>query len=182
MEHPTIFHTLLQSSLPPKEKSAERLRDEAQLIVGAGLLTTSWALSVASFHIINNIGIFEKLRNELVKAMPDPLQLMKWPDLEQLPYLSACMREAVQLSYGVTARSPRISPDAAMKYGEWIIPAGIPVSMSIYDVCQDESIFPDSHSFKPERWLNNPRTADGSPLDRYFVGFGKDSRNCLGIK
>lgn len=156
--------------------------DEAQLIVAAGVSTTAWALSVASFHIINNTDIFEHLRNELVKAMPDPSQPLKWPDLERLPFLNACTREAVRLSYGVAARSPRISPNMPMQYRKWIIPAGIPVSMTIYDVCHDERIFPDSHSFKPERWLDNPRTADGAPLDRYFVGFGKGSRSCLGIK
>ena len=182
VEHPTIFHTVLESDLPPSEKSAERLIDEAQTIVAAGLLTTSWALSVASFHIISDTQIFECLRNELVKAIPDPLQHLKWPDLERLPYLNACTREAVRLSYGVSTRSPRISPKAAMNYREWTIPAGVPVSMTIYDVCHDEHIFPDSYTFKPERWLNNPKTSDGSPLDRYFVGFGKGSRSCLGIK
>ena len=114
--------------------------------------------------------------------MPDPSELMNWPELEHLPYLNACTREAVRLSYGVSTRSPRVSPDASMKYGEWIIPAGVPVSMTIYDVCHDERIFPESFSFKPERWFDNPTAPDGSPLDRYFVGFGKGSRSCLGIK
>jgi cytochrome P450 len=39
----------------------------------------------------------------------------------------------------------------------------------------DESIFPDSHEFRPERWIENPR------LDRYLVSFSKGSRQCLGI-
>ena len=152
------------------------------MIIGAGFLTTSWALSVASFHIIDNTEIFDQLRHELVKAMPNPSELMNWTNLEHLPYLNACTREAVRLSYGVSTRSPRVSPDASMKYGEWMIPAGVPVSMTIYDVSHDERIFPESFSFKPERWFNNPTTPDGSPLDRYHVGFGKGSRSCLGIK
>jgi len=54
--------------------------------------------------------------------------------------------------------------------------------MSIPFLNHDEAIFPDSNSFKPERWLNNPKTADGSSLEKYYVGFGKGTRSCLGIK
>jgi cytochrome P450 len=39
----------------------------------------------------------------------------------------------------------------------------------------DETIFPDSRAFKPERWLSNPH------LDRYLVSFSKGSRQCIGI-
>ncbi|KLP10100.1 Uncharacterized protein Y057_2578 [Fusarium fujikuroi] len=42
-------------------------------------------------------------------------------------------------------------------------------------VHHDERVFPDSHTFKPERWVNDPL------LDRYLVAFGKGGRACLGI-
>lgn len=45
-DHPTIFHELLQSDLPPQEKEVQRLRDEAQTILGAGLETAAWALTI----------------------------------------------------------------------------------------------------------------------------------------
>lgn len=50
VEHPTIFHELLECDLPPQEKSLHRMGEEAQLVVAAGLETTAWALSVSSFH------------------------------------------------------------------------------------------------------------------------------------
>lgn len=53
--------------------------------------------------------------------------------------------------------------------------------MSIPDVSHDESIFPDSHTYIPERWLNDPKTADGVPLDRFMVSFGRGTRACLGV-
>ena len=182
LSHPTVFHTLLESNLPPHEKSKKRLHDDAVMVVGGGLETTSWALSVASFHIINTPAILQKLRAELENAMPDPTNLPDITVLEQLPYLHACTREAVRLSYGVSGRMPRISPHNTMTYGKYTIPPGTPVSMSTVDVHHDESIFPDSHTFKPERWLDNPRAPNGSPLDRYLVAFGKGGRSCLGIK
>jgi hypothetical protein len=69
--HPTIFHELINSNLPPQEKSNARLGDEARLVVAAGLVTTAFALTVASFHIINFLEIFHKLRKELEAAIPD---------------------------------------------------------------------------------------------------------------
>jgi cytochrome P450 len=178
----TIFDDILQSSLPASEKTDDRLTREAQGIVGAGLLTTSWSLSVATFHILNTPSILDKLRSELFSAIPDPNATLEWAKLEKLPYLSAVIKEAARLSYGTASRSPRIIPYKEMRYGEWSIPPGIPISMTTVDVSHDEAIFPESHLFEPERWLGAPRTKDGLPLEKYNVSFQKGQRSCLGIK
>jgi cytochrome P450 len=54
--------------------------------------------------------------------------------------------------------------------------------MTIVDVNHDEDVFPDSHEFIPERWLDNPTTKSGDSLDRYLIGFGKGTRSCVGLK
>lgn len=110
--HPTIFHELINSDLPPHEKSDKRLGDEAKLVIAAGLITTSWALTVASFHIINDAEVFRRLREELKAAMPDSSAApLEWVKLERLPYLNGCVREAIRLSYGIATRNPRLSPE-----------------------------------------------------------------------
>jgi cytochrome P450 len=177
----TIFHEVLQSDLPLAEKSLLRLGDEAQNIVGAGLETTAWTLTNATFYILNSPQILKTLREELHSAMPDPASPLNYQRLESLPYLRACIREAIRLSLGVASRNPRVLSSASM-YRDWNIPAFVPISMTILDVHRDESIYPDPHSFIPERWLDNPKAPDGSALDRYFVAFGKGPRSCLGIK
>jgi len=175
VKHPTIFHELLNSDLPPGEKTDARLGDEAQLIVAAGLITTSWALTVASFHITNDVDIFHKLRKELEAAIPDLAVPLEWVKLEQLPYLNGCVHEAVRLSHGVATRNPRLVPDSELKYENWVIPRNTPVSMTSVDILMDEDIFPNPKAFIPERWIKDPK------LGRYFVPFGKGSRSCLGI-
>jgi cytochrome P450 len=46
----------------------------------------------------------------------------------------------------------------------------------------DESIYPNSFAFVPERWLGNPRGPDGQKyLTRYMTSFGKGTRMCLGM-
>jgi cytochrome P450 len=179
--HPTVFQELIQGNLPGPEKETLRLQDEAQLVVAAGVTTTGWALSTAAFHIINNPPVFARLREELEAAIPDPSAPLSWTELERLPYLTGCVREGVRMSYAVTTRNPRLF-SKPMQYKDWVIPARTPISMTIVDVNDDEAIFPQARTFVPERWINPPKTPDGSSLDRYFVSFGKGSRSCLGVK
>ena len=92
-QHNTVFSALLDSDLPPSELSQTRLEHEAISVTGAGIETTMRALSVASFHIIANPPIFERLREELVNWIPDPSNPPSWDELNQAPYLSACIEE-----------------------------------------------------------------------------------------
>lgn len=176
--HPTIFHELINSEdLPESEKTDARLGDEAQLIVAAGLITTSWALTLASYHIIANPLIAAKLRRELEPSgMSGDLSKFDWHKLEDLPYLQGCVREAMRLGHGVVTRNPRLAPDQDLKYGDYVIKKNTPVSMTSVDVLMNEELFPEPKKFKPERWIDRP------DLDRYFVPFGKGYRQCLGIK
>ena len=86
VDHATPFHEMLNSDLKPKEKSVNRMVQEAQVIIGAAILTTSWAAAVASFHIMDNPEIFKKLRAELEETIPDPATQLDWQTLEPLPY------------------------------------------------------------------------------------------------
>lgn len=184
--HSTIITELIQSNLPDEQKADRRLRDEIQLIVGAGLSTTGWALSVGTYYLLTNPKTLARLRKELDDALPayDPVKPtgnLKWAELERLPYLTAVIKEAVRLSYSTTSRNVRLLPER-VQFGEWQIPERTPISMTIPFLNHDENIFPDSRSFVPERWLDEPKTKNGSSLDRYFVGFGKGTRSCLGVK
>lgn len=49
----------------------------------------------------------------------------------------------------------------------------------------DSEVYDEPNRFMPERWIGAggpPKAVDGSSLDSYFVGFGKGTRMCLGIK
>jgi cytochrome P450 len=175
--HVTVFRELLASKLPPSEKEPKRLAADAQVLVSAGSETTARALTFATFCLLTNSGVLRCLKQELEKAVPtsDPASSISLSQLQNLPYLSGVIKESLRLSYGVAGRLARVRPNEDMKYQSWVIPAGTPVSMTSYDVHHDESVFPDSHFFKPERWIQNPG------LERYLVSFGKGTRQCLGM-
>jgi cytochrome P450 len=54
-----------------------------------------------------------------------------------------------------------------------------PISMSCLLMHHDESIFPDSYRFNPERWTD---PAERKRLEKYMVAFSKGSRMCIGMQ
>ncbi|KAI8931386.1 hypothetical protein NX059_011719 [Plenodomus lindquistii] len=181
----TVFDDLLDSDLPPQEKTLERLSQESQLIVGAGLDTTAHALTAIFFHLLDNPSTYAKLKEELAVAMPEKFQQKSLIELEQIPYLTAVINEALRMDNGVSCRNSRIA-HSPMVYGDYTIPAHTPVGMSSPNIHSNETIFPDAKSFIPERWLDSngalgARTFDGRPLDRYLMAFGRGARQCVGM-
>ncbi|KAL1650733.1 hypothetical protein SLS58_000851 [Diplodia intermedia] len=176
-KQPTIFHELLRSNLPDSEKQLQRLIDEGQTIVGAGSVTTAHYLSVTSYHIIANPQVLQKLQEELQPLMANRSTLPSLRHLEQLPYLKAVINEGYRISYGITARLTRVSPDSPLEYNDWLIPAGTPVGMTSVLIHENEKLFPEPKVFRPERWLQ----PGAQRLEKYLVTFNKGSRACLGM-
>jgi cytochrome P450 len=123
----------------------------------------------------------QELTEDFTIAIPDISTSPSLALLENLPYLGACIQESIRLGYGASGRLSIIAPDEAIvlksqsKSKEWTVPPGTPISMTILLLHHDERIFPSSHTFHPERWLENPR------LDKYLYSFGKGTRQCVGI-
>jgi cytochrome P450 len=153
------------------------------MVIGAGLVTTAWALTNAVYYLLANPEMLEKLRTELFEAIPDlsAPDAFAYQKLERLPYLHGCVREGIRLSHGVSCRIPRIY-DVPMQYGDYVIPPGFPIAMTIYDVHFNEEIYPKAKEFIPERWFGTPKAPNGESLEKYWVAFSKGPRNCLGIK
>jgi cytochrome P450 len=83
----TIFHALLESDLPPEDKSQDRLYQEGRVVIGAGSETTAHALTITHFHILDNLDVQQNLRAELVAALPDRNLPVDLKVVEKLPYL-----------------------------------------------------------------------------------------------
>ena len=175
---PSIFRTLLDSDLPAHDKSASRLMQDAQTLVSGGSVTTTAALSLATYHILSDKHVLKTLRDELAEAIPEPTQPLSLTELEQLEYLTAIVQETLRIGSGIMHRLQRICPDQPLHYNDMVIPAGTPVSMSVFHMHYNSEIFPDPHLFKPERWL--PIESEGRRLQKYLVPFSKGSRACLG--
>ena len=84
----SIFSEILESNLlPPNERSVSHLLDEGTTLVAAGVETTARALATTTFYVLTTPGVLQRLRKELIDAMPSPMDTPSWTQLEQLPYL-----------------------------------------------------------------------------------------------
>lgn len=192
----SIFYELRDSpSLPDTEKTVQRLEDEAILLIMAGLNSlskkrqhqsdiktgtesTAKSICIAHYHLLANPKIMAKLRVEL-STLPNT----RLEDIDRLYYVQAIADEANRLSFGLTGRNPRVSPDVALSYSNssasktiFNIPPGTPVSTSTLLAHTDESIFPDPWTFDPDRWLG----PEGQERKRYMLAYSKGPRMCIG--
>ncbi|KAH8688960.1 cytochrome P450 [Talaromyces proteolyticus] len=175
----TIFDALLDPSLPPSEKTVERLTEEGFILLGAGSETTANTMALAAYHLTKNKLVLEKLRAELKQVMPSPKSSPCWSDLEQLPYLTAVINETLRLAIGGSWRLPRVSPNEALVYENYVIPAGTPMITASYFVHMNPIIFPNPEKFDPDRWIRAHES--GERLSRFIVSFSKGTRQCIGI-
>ncbi|KAL8719988.1 MAG: hypothetical protein Q9225_003080 [Loekoesia sp. 1 TL-2023] len=178
---PSLIRSLIDSDLLPEDqKHPARIKGEAGIAIGAGTLTTSHALKVATYHILANKHVFDNLMAQLRVAIPNLDSPPTFQQLERIPYLMAIMYETLRIFYGVSHRLSRIFPDRPLIYKEWTIPPGTPVSMTIVHIHDNEDIFPFPYNFKPERWL--PLNTNGQRLLKFLVAFGGGSRQCVGME
>jgi cytochrome P450 len=155
--HHSIFHTLLDSDLSATDKETDRLSKEGFVIVAAGGDTTGATISLILFHLIANPAKLTRLRSELAPLFSKTSPPVTWIQLERLPYMSSVVNECLRMDYGVTSRLPRCAPERDTLYKDVAIPLGTPVSMSIFDIHDDPTIFFEPKVFIPERWIRDEK-------------------------
>ncbi|KAI1116506.1 cytochrome P450 [Nemania sp. NC0429] len=175
-----VFRTLLQNDgLPPHEKIYDRISHEGVTVLAAGGETGSATLMMATYFILSDKGdILARLREEVGPLMSNGVSRPSVAELERLPWLTAVVKEALRIST-VTARLTRVAPDEALRFGDWVMPAGTAVSMTPREISFNPELFPSPREFRPERWL--PSNPNLDRCNRYFVAFSKGSRMCLGL-
>ncbi|KAF2870695.1 cytochrome P450 [Massariosphaeria phaeospora] len=198
VDHPTVLHSLLTvTNLPSPELETPRLEDEAFTLLGAGTITTAHTLTTILYHILSKATIKSRLEDELSQlglATADDSSKSKWTQLEKAPYLAAIVSEGLRLSFGVSHRLPRISPDTALHFNgklnekeyEYTIPPGVPVSMTSMFIHLDPTIYTSPQDFDPARWLTSPndseeRQAQLQRMKHYLVPFSRGTRICVGM-
>ena len=153
----------------------------------AGGDTTAIALRSVLYHVLRSSGVYARLSAELTKAqLSVPVS---WKAAQHLPYLDACIREALRIHPPIGLGLERDVPSSShitLPDGHRL-PAGVQVSMNAWVIARDPATFgPDPDMFRPERWLQE----EGESLDvfgkrladmkRADLVFGAGSRSCLG--
>lgn len=83
-----IVSSLNDESIPPAERTVDRLVDEGTVILLAGTDTSSRSLAITMFYLLNNPECLARMRHELETSLPlNKDHVYPLAQLEKLPYL-----------------------------------------------------------------------------------------------
>ncbi|KAK1460683.1 cytochrome P450 [Colletotrichum cuscutae] len=171
------FH-ILASNLPAHEKELTRVVNEVWLCINAGIDTEGQAIAFATFMLLSHPNELARLPKELAECEKRLCRLPTYQELKELNYLHAVVQESFRLNHPIAGRLPRTDPDNEIQYGDVVIPWGVTVSVSTYDIYLDANIFPDPHRFEPGRWLD---PSERKRLRKYVNNYGRGTRSCVGM-
>ncbi|KAL8880151.1 MAG: hypothetical protein Q9198_002383 [Flavoplaca austrocitrina] len=95
--HTSLFRHIFSSEMPPSEHAVERLTKEAEVLLGAGTVSTGRTLDFISYYVLADRNIRRRLEEELNEVMADyPRITPKLVELEKLDYFKALIKEGLR--------------------------------------------------------------------------------------
>ncbi|KAF4471367.1 benzoate 4-monooxygenase cytochrome p450 [Fusarium albosuccineum] len=157
---------------------------EAMFFFPAGGDTVATAMCSIFFYLSRNPDCYRKLADEIRSTFSSIEEIHGGPKLSGCRYLRAVIDESLRMSPPVSGTLWRKLYDDDDKSKPFlvdghVVPPGTHVGVNIYSLHHNEEYFPDSYSFKPERWLE----ADAETrrrMNEAFAAFSTGSRGCGG--
>ncbi|KAI1191711.1 cytochrome P450 [Nemania serpens] len=154
--------------------SPSEIQAECIMMMLAGSETTSsaimWVFHLLLLHPDKLKKAVEEVRSEFP---PDHLILHK-EVLARLPYIEACVSEALRVSPTTAGLTPRVSPSQGIQLQGHYIPAGTEIYVNLRSVNMHEKSWDEPRRFRPERFVGN----DDAKKTLFTFSYGP--RNCIG--
>jgi cytochrome P450 len=125
--------------------------------VFAGSDSTAAILRAVWYNLLAHPRTLERLHNELreiekTRGLKRPIP--EWDQVSDLPYLDACINEAVRLHPPFCLPFERVVPQGGIMLGTYYLPEGTVVGMSPYVTNRHRPTFgEDADEWNPNRWL-----------------------------
>ncbi|KAH7097918.1 cytochrome P450 [Auriculariales sp. MPI-PUGE-AT-0066] len=147
---------------------------------GAGGETTASALQTFFLVMVLNPEI-QRLAQAEIDLVTGGDRFPTYDDRASLPYINALVKEVLRWQPAVPTGIPHCST-AEDHYRDWLIPAQTTIIVNIWQLLRDPKLYPDPHTFKPERFLDTALNKSNSALNpdpsTFVFGFGR--RECPG--
>ncbi|TGO08450.1 hypothetical protein BTUL_0208g00010 [Botrytis tulipae] len=152
-------------------------------ILGGSDSTASMLRSVVCF-LVEHSEALETMRAELrgkqCNAPGLSLPIPKWKELQDLPFLDACIIESLRLDPPFATALERVVPAGGATICGHFFPEGTIVGMNPYIVNRYRPTWgEDADMWRPRRWLNGD-PAHIRKLEASLLSFGAGTRTCLG--
>ncbi|RDW82882.1 cytochrome P450-5 [Coleophoma crateriformis] len=172
---------MIEQWMDMRKKHPDRMEEKEILAaavanIGAGADTVSSALQALFYNLLRKKALFDKLRKEV-----DDASLIGVPaheDTQKLPFLQACIKEAIRYHTPVGFGLPRVSPPGGITVLGRHFEPGVILSVNPWVIHRRQEIFgEDADDFNPERWMDADRARE---MDKNFLGFGAGYNQCPG--
>ncbi|KAF8007164.1 hypothetical protein BT93_K1229 [Corymbia citriodora subsp. variegata] len=149
----------------------------------AGTDTTSVATQWAMAELINCPEAYKKLQDE-INSVVGPARLVREPDIPNLPYLRAVVRETLRLHPSAPIILRECGEDCSVN--GYLVEAESRVIVNVYAIMRDPEAWTDPDEFAPERFLESSDEKIGEHQMELkgqnfrYLPFGSGRRGCPG--
>jgi len=180
----------------------DKLQANSAILIIGGSETTATLLSGVTFLLLTHESALRKLTDEIRSAFKSEDEI-NFASVSVLPYLLACLDEALRMYPPVPTGLPRVVPKGGATIAGEFVPEGVSVAPHItvyfwrseltksrvlqnvvavhqWATYHNDEHFKDPFTFHPERWLGDPAFATDNK--EAFQPFHLGARNCLGKK
>uniref|UniRef100_A0AAQ5XVY7 Cytochrome P450, family 27, subfamily C, polypeptide 1 n=1 Tax=Amphiprion ocellaris TaxID=80972 RepID=A0AAQ5XVY7_AMPOC len=167
---------LLTHMLITKEMNLEEIYANVTEMLLAGVDTTSFTLSWASYLLARHPHVQQQIYTEVTRTL-GPGTVATADDVPRLPLIRGLVKETLSRLFPVLPGNGRITQDDLV-VGEYFIPKGTQLALCHYATSLEEESFADSLDFRPSRWIRKDST---DRVDNFgSIPFGYGVRSCIG--
>ncbi|XP_022352068.1 cytochrome P450 4A11-like isoform X2 [Enhydra lutris kenyoni] len=172
--HLDFLDILLFAQMENKSSFSDKdLRAEVDTFMFEGHDTTASGISWILYALATHPEHQQKCREEIQSLLGDGASIT-WGHLEQMPYTTMCIKEALRLYPPVPGVGRELSKPITFPDGR-SLPKGFLVLLSFYALHHNPKVWPNPEVFDPSRFA-----PDSSRHSHAFLPFSGGSRNCIG--
>ncbi|KAK4248362.1 cytochrome P450 [Corynascus novoguineensis] len=179
-----LMASLIQGYLKDPQRFGEKdVFSVAHGAIFAGSDSTASTMQSFFWHVLNAPPVYQSILHELEQAIGEgaiPAEgNLTWNQAQSLPYLQACLKEAMRVRPAVGLNITRLVPPEGAELDGHFFPGGTTVACNGWVLHRDRDIFgQDADDYRPERWLEDEEKA--KKMERYMFQFGGGSHLCIG--
>jgi cytochrome P450 len=160
--------------------SDQELETNSEVLVIAGSETTATLLAGVTYWLLRTPRAMQKVTSEVRQAFDSEDQINFINATAKLPYMLACLDEALRIYPPVPTGLQRITEDPITEISGVRLPAGCYVSVHQSAANRSSRNFHEPMTFAPERWLPDAPVRFANDNKGVFQPFSVGPRNCIG--
>ncbi|KAK9749294.1 hypothetical protein RND81_02G115800 [Saponaria officinalis] len=175
-----VLHTLLML-VKDNELSFDDVKHLLMDLFLAGSDTTYSTLEWAMTELLQNPQNITKAQNEMDQVLGNKNGPIREPDISNLPYIQAIVKETLRLHPPTPILVPHRAKTDVNLCG-YLVPKDSEIWVNIWAMGRDPTLWKNPNSFNPERFLDGANNEiDMKHQDFKFIPFGAGRRMCPGM-